>query len=250
MRGMERDCCWQSLFLLREVGTLEKLDSVVAVFQKCLLAENMTEGEVREFLASSRVQLRRCHKGEVVFNDGDMPHSLYVLLSGRVHIQKESFTGRHIFLSEIDEPGDVFGEVYLLMGRPYDMYVEAARDTELLVMESEAFSLTGKEVSEAARLVQRNLMRILARKAYFMHTKLKVLSSGSLREKIVRYLFWGMDGEGKIHLDVNRENWAQYLAVARPSLSRELGTMQQEGLLEVRGREIRVLDKAAFESYL
>ena len=229
---------------------MEKLDSVVAVFQKCLLAENMTEGEVREFLASSRVQLRRCHKGEVVFNDGDMPQSLYVLLSGMVHIQKESFTGRHIFLSEIDEPGDVFGEVYLLMGRPYDMYVEAARDTELLVMESEAFSLTGKEVSEAARLVQRNLMRILARKAYFMHTKLKVLSSGSLREKIVRYLFWGMDGEGKIHLDVNRENWAQYLAVARPSLSRELGTMQQEGLLEVRGREIRVLDKAAFESYL
>ena len=117
-------------------------------------------------------------------------------------------------------------------------------------MESEAFSLSGKEVAEAARLVQRNLMRILARKAYFMHTKLKVLSSGSLREKIIRYLFWGMDGEGKIHLDVNRENWAQYLAVARPSLSRELGTMQQEGLLEVRGREIRVLDKAAFESYL
>ena len=229
---------------------MAKLAETVALFQGCLLGRDMEEAGVREFLSSSQVKVRKYPKGTVVFHDGDMPKYLYVLLEGRVHIQKESFTGRRIFLSEIDEPGDVFGEVYLLMGRPYDMYVEAAKDTELLVVESEAFSLSGKEVSESSRLVQRNLMRILARKAYFMHTKLKVLSSGSLREKIIRYLFWGMDEEGKICLDVSRENWAQYLSVARPSLSRELGAMQQEGLLEVKGREIRVLDKAVFDSYL
>ena len=229
---------------------MAKLAETVALFQGCLLGRDMEEAGVREFLSSSQVKVREYPKGTVVFHDGDMPKYLYVLLEGRVHIQKESFTGHRIFLSEIDEPGDVFGEVYLLMGRPYDMYVEAAKDTELLVVESEAFSLSGKEVSESSRLVQRNLMRILARKAYFMHTKLKVLSSGSLREKIIRYLFWGMDEEGKICLDVSRENWAQYLSVARPSLSRELGAMQQEGLLEVRGREIRVLDKAVFDSYL
>ena len=229
---------------------MDNLDKVADIFQKCLLAENMTEGEVREFLASSRVQLRRCHKGEVVFNDGDMPKSLYVLLSGRVHIQKESFTGRHIFLSEIDEPGDVFGEVYLLMGRPYDMYVEAARDTELLVMESEALSLTGKEVSEVARLVQRNLMRVLARKAYFMHNKIKVLASGSLREKIVRFLFIELQGKTELELTGSREFMAAYLAVTRPSLSRELSAMQREGILAVEGKCIKVLDMERFEEYL
>ena len=65
-------------------------------------------------------------------------------------------------------------------------------------------------------------MQILgARKAYFMHTKLKVLASGTLREKIARFIFWGMDSEGKLQLDYTRETWASYFSVARPSLSRE-----------------------------
>lgn len=223
---------------------------VAEVFRKCLLAENMKEEEAKAFLASSRVKLASFRKGDLVFCDGDMPQYLYVLLEGRVHIQKESFTGRHIFLSEIDEPGDVFGEVYLLMGRPYDMYVEAAQDSKLLLISNEVFSLQDKEFSPAALLVQRNLLRVLARKAYFMHTKLKVLASGSLREKILRFIFWGMDSEGRIHLEYSRETWAYYLSVTRPSLSRELSALQAEGILLVQGRDIEVADRAAFEAYL
>lgn len=225
-------------------------EELVAVFRKSLLADGMTEADAREFLASSRVRILHLGKGDIVFHDGDRPHCLYVLLEGEVHIQKDSFTGRHIFLSEIDEPGDVFGEVYLLMGKPYDMYVEAAKDTKLLAVGSTAFSLAGASISSAAMLVQRNLMRILARKAYFMHSKLKVLSSGSLRERILRFLFWGMEASGEVHLDISREHWAKYLSAARPSLSRELGALQKEGILLVNGRHIKVRDKNKFESYL
>lgn len=229
---------------------MEKIAEVSAVFRKCLLAENMKEEDMQEFLASSRVRMASFARGDLVFCDGDMPRYLYVLLSGRVHIQKESFSGRRIFLSEIDEPGDVFGEVYLLMGRPYDMYVEAAKDTRLLLVSHEAFTLMDKEVSPAAMQVQRNLMRVLARKAYYMHTKLKVLASGSLREKILRFIFWSMDAEGRIHLDYSRENWAYYLSVTRPSLSRELSALQADGILKVAGRDIEVTDRVAFEAYL
>ena len=229
---------------------MARLEEAAAIFQSCLLGENMNEADVREFLSSSQVKVRKYPKGAAVFYDGDRPEYLYVLLEGRVHIQKESFTGRHIFLSEIQEPGDVFGEVYLLLGRPYDMYVEAARDTRLLLVGSSTFSLQGGASSAPALQVQRNLLRVLARKAYFMHNKLKVLSSGTLREKLIRFLFWSMDGEGTFRLDCTREAWANYFSVARPSLSRELSALQAEGILQVQGRLIRVLDKGAFEAYL
>ena len=210
----------------------------------------MEAGEIEEFLSLSRVRLMSFAKGSVIFHDGDMPRCLYMLVEGEVHIRKDSFTGRRIFLSEIDEPGDVFGEVYLLLRKPYDMYVEAVRDTKLLAIDSEAFSLQEAAGSHAALLVQQNLMRVLARKAYFMHTKLKILASGSLRERIIRFLFWSMDAGGSVRLDITRETWASYLTVARPSLSRELSVMQAEGILQVDGRHIRVLDKDRFESYL
>jgi CRP-like cAMP-binding protein len=115
---------------------------------------------------------------------------------------------------------------------------------------NQAFSLQPEEVSASVMHVQRNLMQILARKAYFMHTKLKVLASGTLREKIVRFIFWGMDAEGKLQLDYTRETWASYFSVARPSLSRELSAMQQEGIINITGKTLQVMDKNTFEAYL
>ena len=43
---------------------------------------------------------------------------------------------------------------------------------------------------------------------------------------------------------------AAYLAVSRPSLSRELSAMQREGIIEAEGRTIRIVDMERFEGYL
>ena len=93
-------------------------------------------------------------------------------------------------------------------------------------------------------------MRIFAGKAYAMHTKLKVLASGTLREKIVRYLLPHIDESGCAALSVSREFIAADLAVSRPSLSRELSAMQREGILKAAGRKICITDMEKFESYL
>ena len=83
-----------------------------------------------------------------------------------------------------------------------------------------------------------------------MHNKIKVLASGSLREKIVRFLFQQLGSDGRVDLGVSREFLAAYLAVTRPSLSRELSAMQRDGILEVEGKVIRVTDMDRFEEYL
>ncbi len=223
---------------------------IPALFRKSLLATSLEEGEVQSFLSSGQVRLMECAPGEIVFHEGDIPCCLYVLLSGEVHIQKNSFSGRRIFISEINEAGDVFGEVYLLLEKPYDMFVAAIRKTFLLVIGRTAFSPDAEASSPAFRKVHRNLVNILAHKAYFMHTKLKVMASGSLRERILRFLFWEMGGADAMRLSISREAWASYLSTARPSLSRELGAMQREGILSVTGKEIRILDRTKFEAYL
>lgn len=225
---------------------------VPAILRCSNLTTGMDDAELAELLASSQVRRHVFSAGEIVFHDGDQPHSLYILLRGEVHILKDTFSGRRIFISEVNEPGDMFGEVYEVLKRPYDIYVEAAKETELLEIGSRFFTLSGQDESpsRSALLVERNLMRIFARKAYFMHGRIKVLASGSLREKIVRFLFQNMDAEGHVELAVSREYLAAYLAVTRPSLSRELSAMQKDGLLNVAGKAIQILDLERFEEYL
>lgn len=232
-------------------GLSQEKEKLVPVLQKCSLAAGMSGAEILELLESAQVSIREYRKGDIIFHDGEMPHGLYILLSGEVHILKDTFSGRRIFISEIDEAGDMFGEVYDVLHQPYDMYVEAVTAAKVLEISSKLFSLeSGENLTRSALLVQRNLMRIFARKAYFMHNKLKVLASGSLREKIVRFLFQHMEKDGCIPLNVSREFLAAYLAVTRPSLSRELSAMQREGILAVEGKSVRIVDMDRFEEYL
>ena len=46
---------------------------------------------------------------------------------------------------------------------------------------------------------------------------------------------------------MNREQLADFLGVARPSLSRELMKMQKDGLIEVGRKSIRICDRDAVE---
>nr|WP_231473904.1 Crp/Fnr family transcriptional regulator [Selenomonas sp. ND2010] len=216
-----------------------------------MLCAGMGAAEIRELLDSSQVRIKEYSKGDIVFHDGDMPRCIYILLEGEVHILKDTFSGRQIFLSEIDEAGDMFGEVYDVLEQPYDMYVEAVTKSKVLEISSHLLRFgAGGVMSKSALMVQQNLMRIFARKAYFMQGKIKVLASGSLREKIVRFLFQNLGQDGNVKLAISREYMAAYLAATRPSLSRELSAMHREGILAVDGKHIRVLDMDRFEEYL
>ena len=226
-------------------------EKLTAVMQSCTLCAGMDEAEIGELLDSSEVRIKEYSKGDIVFHDGEMPRCIYILLSGEVHILKDTFSGRQIFLSEINEAGDMFGEVYDVLGQPYDMYVEAAVPSKVLEISSHLLSFgAGGTMTKSALMVQQNLMRIFARKAYFMQGKIKVLASGSLREKIVRFLFQNLGQDGSVKLAISREYMAAYLAATRPSLSRELSAMDREGILAVDGKHIRVLDMERFEEYL
>ena len=226
-------------------------EQLIPVLKKSSLAAGMSDEEVAELLASAQVHLREYPKGQIVFHEGDMPKSLYILLAGEVHILKDTFSGRRIFLSEINEPGDMFGEVYEVLKQPYDMYVETVTPVRLLEISSDLFTFeAGGKLSRSALKIQRNLMRIFARKAYFMHNKIKVLASGSLREKIIRFLFIELQGKRELELTGSREFMAAYLAVTRPSRSRELSAMQREGIIAVDGKCVKVLDMERFEEYL
>ncbi len=223
---------------------------MTAALRRCSLTDGMDDAALGAFLASGDVRRQRFPKGAVILREGETLRSIYILLSGTVQILKNAFSGRRILLSEIDEPGDLFGEVYLVLREPCGMSVEAARDTELLAVSSAFFSLDGGPPQGAGLLVQQNLMRIFARKAYYMHRRLQVLSSGGLRQRLIRYLFQRLGSDGTAPLPMGREQLADELAVARPSLSRELSRLQREGVLRLEGKEVRVLDMTRFEEYL
>lgn len=173
--------------------------------------------------------------GEYIFREEDEAKGLYILLKGMVEVEKNDGSGKRQMVNRFDKPDTVFGEVYLFLeDRPYDFACRAVKDSRLLFVPKEAFDLSGG--ATAQRLTQ-NMLQVLAKKAYFLNQKMLILSAGSIRKKIARHLLFKNPG-GEPMMLMNREELADYLAVPRPSLSRELMKMHREGYIDLEGRQL------------
>ncbi len=229
----------------------ENQQEIYKLLQSAPLAKGLSQKELGEFLASSQVRLGKYSDGEIIFHEGDRSDRLFLLIHGRVEILANTYSGRQLILGEVEDPGDIFGEVYFFLGhKKYDMYTQAVGEVQLLEIYSQLLLGARQETMALTLRLQQNLLRIIAGKTYFIHNRLKVLSCGSLREKIARYILQ-LPHKGKlVQLPGGRELMAAHLAVARPSLSRELSKMQREGIISLERNQLEIIDVEAFEALL
>lgn len=230
---------------------MTKDQAIITLLKKVPLTATLNDTLLGALLSSSQVKLKNYAAGELIFNEGDKPDKLFLLIKGKVRILKNTYSGRQLLLGEVSLPGDVFGEVYLFLEKnSYDMFTEAMVKTAVLEIDSRFFKDSQPLNADLSRHLQQNMLRAIASKAYFMHNRLKVLTCGSLREKIIRYIFQLPQQNNKVILPQGREAMASQLAVTRPSLSRELGRLQQEGIILILGNELTIVNINKFEEYL
>jgi CRP-like cAMP-binding protein len=213
------------------------------------LFDGLSEGEIGGCLACCGAKAVTYEKGEMIFGPWEAPQSLHLLLDGAVAVCQDTVSGRRTVMATFREAGDLFGEVYLFLNKSsYDYYAMAVEQARVLVMPKVFFYHNCiKGCVSHARLIQ-NMLAILADKAYFLNKKLQLMSSGSLRQKIARLLMQHAQPDGKVALKMNREDMADFLGAARPSLSRELMKMQEEGLIGLKGKQIIICNFEAIEN--
>ncbi len=96
----------------------------------------------------------------------------------------------------------------------------------------------------------RNLLSNAVDRIEKLGKKVQYLSTPSVRKRIAYFLFNIQQENGSIVLTSTQENIADYIGVARPSLSRELGNMQNDGLIRIDGRRVEILDQKQFDQLI
>ena len=87
-----------------------------------------------------------------------------------------------------------------------------------------------------------NMLKILASQNVFSNLKLRIANQKSLRDRILIYLHsLAPDSEGYLHVPFTQTALAEFLGVNRSALSRELGRMQDENLIEVYDKKMKLL---------
>jgi rhodanese-related sulfurtransferase len=85
----------------------------------------------------------------IIFRQGDLGDSFYLITSGRVRVYRIDVDGIEMALSELG-PGDSFGEMALLTGEPRSACVETLEETRLRVLFKDEFNRIFKDNPQVA----------------------------------------------------------------------------------------------------
>jgi CRP-like cAMP-binding protein len=202
---------------------------------------------MERILKCSKSKVREIKAGTYIFEQGEKPSKLFLLLEGQVYICKDFTSGKRDVLYLVEE-GNVFGEIFLFGNREQYWYdAIAITDAVILEMPWDFFYHFCSNACDHHKQITQNMLEILSENNFKITRKLHIISSSSLRERIAIWLIDSMDDRGVIELKMNREQLADFLGVARPSLSRELMRMQTDGLIEVSKKRIVVKDREGIE---
>ena len=226
-------------------------DGMLTKLKNSPLFTSMSEEDIENCLTYSGGNVVAYKQGEIVFHQTDTPDKLMVLVDGSVVICSDSIEGKRSITARFDQTGELFGEVFVFLNKDhYDYYAQAASDALVLQIPKVFFyQLGGEDGAYQNRLIS-NMLSILAQKAYFLNRKVQILSCATLRQKIAKVLLQNVGEGGKVNLALNREELADFLNTARPSLSRELMNMQEDELITIKKKEIYITNFAALEEIL
>jgi CRP-like cAMP-binding protein len=120
--------------------------------------------------------------GEVIYDAGQSADTLFVLQAGNVELTRSGPEGDHVVARY--GPGDFFGEIAVLLGRPRTTRAVAVAETRVLQLDRATFEgMCADRPEIAMRVIQR-----LAERAIELEQRLAALGVDDLLRPIVRVL--------------------------------------------------------------
>jgi len=204
------------------------------ILRKTDLFRGMSDMDIEHILNCLGSRKHIYHKGQYIFMEGETNPKVGIVLSGSVQAIKETRNGDCILINQM-KPGEIFGLSHVCAQvEKLPLSIVAADNCEILFIELNQLVQTCHNACKFHIDMIKNALWVLARKNLFLDTKMYYISHKTIRERLVTYL---QDQEHKFNssefeIPFNREKLADFLCVDRSALSRELGNMKDEGLIE------------------
>lgn len=184
-------------------------------------------------------------RGQIIFSEGDDGNGFYVVVSGRVKIFKLSPEGKEQIL-HIFGPGDPFGEVAVFAGQHFPANAEAMESSRIFFFPRESFAALIRDNPSLAL----NMLAILSKRLRRFANLIDDLSLKEVPGRLAAHLLYLSDkseGTEQLELNITKTQLASLLGTIPETLSRILGKMTKQGLIESDGRRIKIVDREALE---
>ncbi|NLK00368.1 MAG: Crp/Fnr family transcriptional regulator [Clostridia bacterium] len=214
---------------------------------KSLLFDNIQREHLADLLGCLKPTISSYKKNDYLIIADEEFKSLGIVLKGRVAVFKDNAAGRRVMISLLSK-GDMFGEMLAFSKqKKWPATVEAQENCEILFLAKEKIIDECRNVCPWHKTLIENMLRIISERALMLNKRVEYLSITGMRGKISTFLLeqFKEAGTPTFTLPMNRNDLASYLNVSRPSMSREMSKMRDEGVIDFHLSSVKILNPEA-----
>ena len=197
---------------------------------------------------ADKMVAKHFENGNYIFLEDSEGEQCLFVLEGSVKVTRLSKDGREVILAMLNE-GDFFGEMSLLDGESRSANVIALEKTKVLTLDRNDFIAVVNDYPQIA--VQ--LLKELARRLRKSDRQIASLSLSDAEKRIALCIIrfadeQGVIQNGKVSIPKTpiQQDIANMAGTSRETVSRALGLLEKEDLIERNGRELIILDYKKF----
>lgn len=187
-------------------------------------------------------------KGQFLFREGDKPKGLICLASGKVKVFKDGVGGRGQILKMVRHQGFI-GYKNLFSDSPWSVSAVAIEDSAICIFERNGF----------VRMLKKNpdlclrFLKVVTEELWVSNNRTVSLAQKHIRGRLAESLIilrdtYGYEADGKtIRILMSREDIANLSNMTTSNAIRTLSNLAADGIIELAGRRISILDSNYLE---
>ncbi|NLY35959.1 MAG: Crp/Fnr family transcriptional regulator [Tissierellia bacterium] len=209
--------------------------------QRFPIFHGMDKEVLEELLLEPGCSVKKHPATSLIHLKGESCSCAEYVLKGEVTVQLLQESGSIMTISNF-ERGEMLGSNLVFSSHPiYPMMVFAKSDVELLCLDAP----TLLKLCMKSPVFLESYLKEISDRALILSGKISAIALKSIRQAILEFLLVEskLQESFKIALPFTKKEWAERLGVQRPSLSRELSKMREEGLIDYDRKTITLREK-------
>lgn len=204
------------------------------------LFANISNQNLEKLLKLLRADTFTCKKG-VSLSYLMSDNFVGIVLDGYLEVIKRDYEG-HRSIIETLEPMQVFGTTISSLNSP-DYDIETILDSKIILIDYNNILNFLEKGNHSYQKFLTNLLVIVTNKISEKNERIAILTQKSIRNKLLEYFkITSLKNNSRhIYIPTTYSELAEYLAVDRSAMSRELKNLQNEGFIDIKNKKITLL---------
>ncbi len=177
---------------------------------------------------------RQLARRETLFREGTGGDCFFILISGRIQLQKSTPDGRIVVIRTV-RPGEVFAEVVLFESPVYPVTAEVLCKSEVCaIARCDLLHLLDE------RGFRDEWIKMLMNKQRYLTDRVRYLMAYDVEERFCIFLNEQYGCRPKVHMEISKQSVAAAISATPETFSRMLGRLKSEGLIKWTAGEVQV----------